>query len=52
VSFRRWRPSSRRDRRRGSRRSTSTRDDRSIFVVIGFFVLGIVALLILLAVFG
>ena len=53
MSFKRWTPSSRRDRRRGSRRGAqSARDDKSIFIVIGLFVLGIVALLILLAVFG
>jgi hypothetical protein len=53
VSFRRNTPSTRRDRRRDSRRSRqSTHDDRSIFIVIGLFALGIAALLILLAVFG
>lgn len=53
MSYKSWRPSSRRDRRRGNRRtrsnSTSNGSDRILFIIAGVFALVILAVLIMVA---
>jgi len=53
MSYKSWRPSSRRDRRRGNRsarsNSTSNGSDRILFVIAGVFALVILAVLVMVA---
>jgi hypothetical protein len=54
MSYKSWRPSSRRDRRRGNRRArggaTSRKSDTVFFVIAGIFALVILAVLIAIAI--
>ena len=54
MSYKSWRPSSRRDRRRGNRRarggSASRGSDTVLFVIVGIFALAILAVLIVVAI--
>ena len=54
MSYRSWRPSSRRDRRRGNRRalggSASRKSDTIFFVIAGLFALTTLAVLIVVAI--
>jgi len=54
MSYKSWRPNSRRDRRRGNRRArsgaTSRKTDTVLFVIAGIFVLAVFAVLIAVAI--
>lgn len=54
MSYKSWRPSSRRDRRRGTQRTrgraTSSGSDRVLFLIAGVFALVILAVLVAVAI--
>jgi hypothetical protein len=54
LSYKSWRPSSRRDRRRGNRRArggaASRKTDKVLFAIAGIFVLAVLAVLIAVAI--
>ncbi len=54
MSYKSWRPSSRRDRRRGNRRArggaASRKSDTVLFVIAGIFALAVLAVLIAVAI--
>ena len=54
MSYKSWRPSSRRDRRRGNRRAggapATRKSDTILFVIAGIFTLAILAVLIAVAI--
>lgn len=55
MGYKRWRPSSRRDRRRGGSRSgrrAAEGADKVFFAIIGAFALAVILILVALVVFG